>query len=67
MDTPSGISLFLFHSNFVHYLQICQCFNFDVTGMNLWGYDAIVFFDSVDFAIFLGLVFNENFVQSYFL
>ena len=67
MDLPVEICSFLFHSNFIHFLEICQLFNFDVTDLIFLGYECIVFFDSLDFVIFLGLVANENYIEWSFL
>lgn len=60
MDTPKGICYFCYHSDFTTYLELCQDFNLDVTDEPLMGFDAIIFFDILDFVIFLGLVSNLN-------
>lgn len=60
MDTPKGICFFFSHSDFTTYLEQCQVFNLDVTDEASMGFDAIIFFDILDFVLFLGLVSNLN-------
>jgi len=67
MDNPVGFCSFLFHSRFVHFLEICHLFDFHVTEFIYSGHHSIKFYDSLHFLIFLALVANENNVSWSFL
>jgi len=46
--------VFIGPQNFIRDLEICQEFNMDITDVNI-GDPAILFFDQVDFLVFLGI------------
>ena len=59
MDTPAGLCIFFLHSDFINYLQLCQSFNLDVTDFLYHSFDGLLFFNELDFIIFLGLITNH--------
>lgn len=55
---PTAFCLFYYNFDFISCLQFCQTFNLDVHDFVFHGFDALTFFDDLDFAIFLGFISN---------
>jgi len=60
MDIPAGICIFFFPSDFLYFVQICLSFNFVFADPICHGFYSLLFFDELDFVIFLGLIANVN-------
>ena len=60
MDNSIGFCSFLVNSDFISFLELCQCFHFDVTGVHLFGFDSIIFFDELEFLIFMRIIINSH-------
>jgi hypothetical protein len=59
-DNLRGFCIFFHHFDFVNSLHFCQFSNFDVTDVTANGFDCILFYDDLQFVIFLGFISNLN-------
>lgn len=58
-QTPIAYVLLPLNSDFIASLSFCQNFDLDVFDMPFLGGDMILFFDSIDFLIYIGWMGNR--------
>ena len=58
MDVIKAVAIFPYHSDFISAMHLCLNYNLDVTDFIVFTFDTILFYDEIEFLIFLGHISN---------